>query len=520
MNGVIAFIPLLPLTAAVLIAFGNFSGWLTGVETERFSVKLTMSSIGLVCLLALATLLNALHNHSLDTPPVWHWLELPDFKISLQLFNSPLPSALTCLFALLLFIVMQFSINYMHREPGFHRFFAILNLFAAAMLLLVLSSNMVGTFIGWELAGLSSYLLIGYFQQRPMAVTNATRVFLTNRIGDAGFIFGLGLSYSWLGSLEWQILQENIGHLTSAQRNALAFSFTIAACAKSAQWPFTHWLARAMEGPTPSSSIFYGGIMVHAGVYLLWLLQPLFEQAPLMMLIIAAIGLITAVYSFLVGLTQTDIKSSLVYATSAQVGLMFLECGLGFWQLALWHLAAHAVVRSYLLLTAPSLMHKVHGSPIKPVSPKLAQLQWAYVASLQRGWLEALIDWAIIKPVRGLAHDLNNFDEHILDRLIGAPLPAIRRISSLAQFREQKLGARLDNDADEFAQGSGLAGKLTQWCATLFQWFEARFVLRNHRKSPITIGRQLGHTAHKFERLILRPRNLVLFVFILLLSSF
>ena len=172
---------------------------------------------------------------------------------------------LAALFAILLFIIIRFSVNYLHREAGFHRFFFLLSLFASAMLLLVLSGNAIGTFIGWEIAGLCSYLLIAYAYDRPVAAFNATRVFVTNRIGDAGFILGMGLSYTWAKGLDWSQLNALSTQLTSGQASAIAFCFAVAAFAKSAQIPFAPWLARAAEGPTPSSAGFYGAIMVHAG---------------------------------------------------------------------------------------------------------------------------------------------------------------------------------------------------------------------------------------------------------------
>ncbi|MGZ8162516.1 MAG: proton-conducting transporter transmembrane domain-containing protein, partial [Methylobacter sp.] len=257
-----------------------------------------------------------------------------------------------------------------------------------------------------------------------------------------------------------------------------------------------------------------------AGVYLLILLQPVFEQAPFAMAVVAVGGLTTAVYGFIVGLTQTDIKSSLVFASSGQLGLMFLECGLGFWQLAGWHLCAHAVVRAYQVLTAPSILHNVHDLPIKPVAPAIAGLRWVYIASLQRFWLDQMTDRALVNPIRRLARDLSNFDDYIVDHIMGVPAPAIRAISTLAQLEEQAIGARLDNDSNNFAHGSGLAGKLTEWAAAVTHWFEDRFVLHGIGKDAIDYGRQLGHAANKFEQLILRPRYLVLFVFITLLVAF
>lgn len=134
------------------------------------------------------------------------------------------------------------------------------------MLLLVLSGNAVGTFIGWEIAGLCSYLLIAYYYERPVAAQNATRVFVTNRIGDAAFLLGIGLSYAWAGDVNWARLTSASAQLSTGQATVIALCFAVAACVKSAQIPFTPWLARAMEGPTPSSAIFYGAVMVHAGL--------------------------------------------------------------------------------------------------------------------------------------------------------------------------------------------------------------------------------------------------------------
>ncbi|MEQ1635155.1 MAG: proton-conducting transporter membrane subunit [Methylococcales bacterium] len=520
MDALVVLVPLMPFIAALITGVGHCSGFIEDEASENTTASLAMGAITLSCLFAFVTLVGDLTANNTGIFSIGNWLQIGGFSIPLNFITTGLNTRLASLFALLLLIVFHFSRNYMHREIGFHRFFCILNLFAAAILLLVLSGNSVGSFFGWEIAGLCSYLLIAYFYERPTSVINATRVFITNRIGDAAFIFGIGLSFVWLGSFQWHNINTAAVQLTPGKANAIALSFTIAAFVKSAQLPFTPWLARAMEGPTPSSAVFYGAIMIHAGVYLLCLLQPLLEQTPLVMRLIAATGLLTALYSYFVGLTQTDIKSSLVFATSGQLGLMFLECGLGWWTLATWHLGAHAIVRGYLLLTAPSLMHNTHDNPIKPVQPAFAKLKWAYVASIQRGWLEPLSDWVIVKPVRGLANDLSHFDEHFITHLMGVAAPAIQTMSSLALRKEHGLGARLDNEADEFAQGSGLAGKLTQWSAALVNWFEGRFVLRNQKTVAGGLGRQLGHAAHKFERLILRPRMLVLFVFILLLTAF
>ena len=520
MENLVIFIPLLPLLAASCIGILHLFNFLEGEKSERTTARIANYAIGLSCLLALALLGTDLFSQNNDIFIVGKWLEVSNLSMQLCFFTNGFSLKLATLFSILLFIVTRFAVNYMHREAGFHRFFFILSLFSAAMLALVLSANAVGTFVGWEIAGLCSYLLIGYMYDRQNATQNATRVFITNRIGDAGFIAGIGFSYLWLGNINWLEMGDLAGQIANQQIELCALCFALAAFVKSAQLPFSPWLARAMEGPTPSSAIFYGAVMIHAGVYLLFLIQPLLAHAPLVSGLIAVVGLFTAIYATVVGLTQTDIKSSLIFATSGQLGLLFLECGLGFWELARWHLCAHAIVRAYQLLISPSLLHNVKHNPIKPVNAYLAKNTRFYTYALQRFWLEPLTDLIVVKPIQHLADDLNYFDKHILDNLMGSPAPAIRAISSLAQAKEQKIGARLNNIDDSFAQGSGLAGQLTQWSATCLDWFESRFILRGVSKDAIDYGRRLGRIANQIELMLLKPRYLALFVFITLLVAF
>ncbi len=518
MDALVILIPLMPLLAAALIGLGHLFGRLDGESSEHITADIASWAISMSCLLTLALLGADLLDKNIGFYSAGQWLNSDMLDIQFNFICQGFNVRLAMLFSVLLAIITRFSIDYLHREAGYHRFFFILSLFSSAMLLLVLSGNIICTFIGWEVAGLCSYLLVGYAYDRPVATANATRIFVTNRIGDVGFLLGTGLAFAWVDSINWNNINAASAQLSLGEATSLALCFTVAAFAKSAQLPFTPWLARAMEGPTPSSAVFYGAVMVHAGVYLIILLRPIFEHAPLAMALIAIVGLLTAIYSYVVGLTQTDVKSSLIFASSGQLGLMFLECGLGFWQLAGWHLCAHAVVRCYQFLTAPALMHNVRN--LRTTSLMRNIPTWIYVASLQRFWLDPITDWALVKPVRGLAHDLSYFDDHIVDWLMGAPDPAIRAISSLAQLEERMIGAQLDNNSDKFARGSGLAGKLTEWTAAILHWFEDRFVLRGIGKDAINYGRQLGHIANMIEHSVLRPRYLVLFVFITLLVAF
>src|SRR5690606_30610786 len=256
-------------------------------------------------------------------------------------------------------------------------------------------------------------------------------------IGVAGFVLGIGLSFFYADAVNWDDLNNIATQLSMPTATVIALCFTIAAFCKSAQLSFSPWLARAMEGPTPSSAIFYGAVMIHSGVFLVIMLQPLIEQAPFVMILLAVTGFFTAAYSFIVGWTQTDVKSSLCFAITGQIGLMFMECGLGLWELAVWHLGAHAIVRCYHVLTSPSFMANVHGSPVKALSPHLQKIRWLYIASIQRFWLDPITDRVLTRPVKGLGEDLNFFDDYVIDRAMGDPVSSSRSISTLTQLEEK-----------------------------------------------------------------------------------
>ncbi|MGJ0484559.1 MAG: proton-conducting transporter transmembrane domain-containing protein [Methylomicrobium sp.] len=520
MDSLVILIPLLPFGAAVILGLGILFDGLNGEQKEGLTAGISLWAVTMSALLALTLYGADLFGQNRGSFNLGTWLQSDTFKVSVNFITQGIGLRLSALFGILLAIVVRFSINYMHREAGFHRFFFVLVLFSAAMQWLVLAGNAVGTFAGWEIAGLCSYLLIAYAYDRPVAAVNAARVFVTNRIGDAAFIIGIGLSYAYAESIDWMKLNTLAVQLSPGEATGIAFCFAVAAFVKSAQLPFTPWLLRALEGPTPSSAVFYGSVMVHAGVFLVCLLQPVFEISSFAMGALAVVGLATAVYAYLLGLTQTDVKTSLIAATSVQTGLMFFECGLGLWQLASWHLCAHVIVRGYQLLVAPSLMHNVLGNPIKPVNPILSKNYWLYTISLQRFWLDFLTDCLFVRPIGRLSHDLRYFDDYIIDRILGSPAPAMRAISSLAQYEEQKIGARLDTASDLFAQGSGLAGKLAEWTSAVIHAFENRFMLRGSGKNAANLGRRIGQSANRFEAYIVRPRYLVLFIFITLLVAF
>lgn len=520
MEFLIALIPLFPLLAAFFIGIGNLLGKINGEAGESMTSNAATGAITMSCILALLLLGADLFGKNATTYTLGQWLSSDSLEIQAVFITSGFNTVITALFAILLFIVTRFSVNYMHREAGFHRYFFILSLFSAAMLLLVSAGSAVGTFIGWEIAGLSSYLLIGYAYDRQVPTGNATRVYVTNRIGDAGFVLGIGLSYFYAGTINWLELNAMAEHLTMPTVTVIALCFAVAAFVKSAQLPFSPWLARAMEGPTPSSAIFYGSVMIHAGVFLVIMLQPLFEQAPFIMVLLAIAGFVTAVYSFIVGLTQTDVKSSYSFAISGQLGLIFLECGLGLWELAAWHLCAHAIVRCYQVLTAPALMHNVIGNPIKPVGHMLRNSRWLYIASIQRFWLDPIADRTLARPILGIGQDLDYIDSYVVDRAMGDPILFSRSISTLNQL-EQKIMAveQRDYGHHQFGRGNGIAGKMMEWVGNIFGWFEERLVIQAIGMNIVDLGRRIGQAANTFEELMLKPRYLALFVFIVLLIA-
>jgi NADH:ubiquinone oxidoreductase subunit 2 (subunit N) len=434
------------------------------------------------------------------------WLASGEIRIAISFTLDPLALSLATLTASICLLTLRFSVNYLHREPGFQRYFMILSLFSGAMLLILTAGNLLLLFIGWELAGVSSYLLIAYSYERSQAAESATRAFLTSRIGDAGFLLAIFLCLAWAGSLEWPDVAAGSGQLSRLQVGLILVALSLPALAKSGQIPFAGWVARALEGPTPSSAIFYGSLMIHAGVYLLIRLEPLFQQAPSPMSMLALLGLATALYGWLSGLTQTDMKASLMFATTTQVGLMFLECGLGWFELAAWHLSLHAIWRAYHFLHAPGLMHLTRARA-RPIPHWLQARKGLYTAALQRFWLDPAADWLLVHPTRQLAQDIQTFDEEVVNRLAGLPAQA-SAISSLADWEERRAGAV----SDKAAGASGVLGSLMDQLANLLYWLEEHLVLKGGGEGLQTAIRVLGAYLAKIESLLSLPRYLLLLI--------
>jgi len=508
-------VPLLPLLAAAGIGLGYIGGWNRDEAGERFTAALATTAAASSLLLLLVIDGFALLHGIPGQVSHGIWLHSGDYVVQLSFNLDALGLSLATLVALIALLTLRFSINYLHRESGFQRFFMLLCLFMSAMLLIVLAGNALFTFIGWELAGVSSYLLIAFALDRPVASVNASRAFVTNRIGDAGFIIALSLSLFWLDSVEWPAILACTNNLEMLQVGLIAATFLLPALVKSAQVPFTPWITRALEGPTPSSAVFYGALMVHAGVYLVIRLEPLLLQVPVLMMTLALLGGATALYGFLVSLVQTDVKSALMFSTIGQTGLMFLACGLGWFTFAAWHLAAHAAWRAYQFLSAPALMHLTDSRPSRPVPGWLQRRKWLYTATLQRFWLDNVADWLLVRPTRQLAQDTQAFDQQVVNRLVGLPGSA-SAVSSLAQweaFRHGRTG-RVVGDSGDVGHGRGAIGRLLEAIAALLHWFEEHLVLKGGDVGVLNLVQRLGTVLARIDVLLSEPRYLILLIVI------
>ena len=501
-------IPLLPLLGTLWIAVGYMLNMNRGEEGEWHTAFVATTAASLSFLTAGYNALNAMLSGSPGHITTGEWFNSGELIINVSFMLDTLGLTMSLLVSFIALLMLRFSVNYLHREAGFQRFFMILLLFTSAMQLIVLAGNSVLAFVGWELAGVSSYLLIAYAWDRPVATANATAAFITNRIGDTGFIAGIVLSVIWLGGAEWTMLN-NTGSLENLQIDLIVGCFLLAALAKSAQLPFSAWITRALEGPTPSSAIFYGSLMVHAGIFLLLRLEPLLSQAPPMMTLIAVLGLLTALYGWLTGLVQTDIKTSLMLSTVSQAGLMLLWIGVGWFDLAAWHLVLHAIWRAYQFLNSPSMMHMVNRAA-RPVPAWLASLRWLHTASLQRFWLDPLANWLLVRPTIALSRDVQDFDEEVVSRVVGLPAQA-RAISSVQHWEAHKQGANA-GDENKIGQARGMLGHIMESTASMLYWFEDRLVLKGGGEGLIGLIQRLGIFANHIEHLLSQPRYLLLLI--------
>jgi NADH-quinone oxidoreductase subunit L len=288
------------------------------------------------------------------------WIPAGNFEIQANFYVDALTACLLIVVTTIGLLVHVYSIGYMAHDPGYWRFFAYLNLFMFSMLLLVLADNFLVVFVAWELVGLSSYLLIGFWTKKRSAALAAKKAFIVNRVGDVGFALGIMLIFASLGTLNIREVIERIGELDHGVILAISLLIFAGAMGKSAQFPLHVWLPDAMEGPTPVSALIHAATMVNAGVYLVARTSPIFAHAQEALVVVAGIGIFTAILAASIAMTQTDIKRVLAYSTLSQLGYMFAALGVGAFTAAIFHLMTHGFFKGLLFLGSGSVIHAVH----------------------------------------------------------------------------------------------------------------------------------------------------------------
>ena len=293
---------------------------------------------------------------------VYTWATIGKSAFEIALYFDRLSAVMTLIVTGIGSLIHIYSIGYMHEDSSFARFFAYLNLFLFFMLLLVLGRSLLVMFVGWEGVGLASYLLIGFWFEDPVNAKAGKKAFITNRVGDAGFLLGIFLLYNALGTLDMdRINAAFLAGTVGVSASLVGVCLFIGATGKSAQIPLHVWLPDAMAGPTPVSALIHAATMVTAGVYMIARLNGLYLHAPEASTLIAWTGAATAFFAATVAITQTDIKKVLAYSTVSQLGFMFVALGVGAYGVAVFHLLTHAFFKACLFLGAGSVIHALSG---------------------------------------------------------------------------------------------------------------------------------------------------------------
>lgn len=412
---------LAPVLLVLVFCLSSLVGW---QPSERLSARLTQSSVltGLTAsLFVYVGMLVTGSRHVVIELGDWVALQTHDTANAYHFHLKFVFDRLSVPFLLLTFVLVgtvgAFANHYLHRERGYGRFFAFYSLFLLGMVTATLAGTVETLFLGWELVGLSSALLVAFFHDRPSPVRNGQRVWGVYRVADAALLVaavalhqvdGAGDFAAMTGSEAWPYGEATI---SSGAALAIGLLLLLAAAGKSGLLPFCEWLPRAMEGPTPSSAVFYGALSVHLGVYLLLRVSPLIQQSVLLSAIVIMLGLATAAYAAIVTRAQTDVKAALAFASLTQVGLITAEIGLGWQYLALAHIVGHACFRTLQLLRAPSVLQD-HQSLENAAGTRIGVSQsqaqagvsdlWRYRFAYHRGQLDTAIDRFVVAPFLGV----------------------------------------------------------------------------------------------------------------------
>ncbi|HUQ91181.1 MAG TPA: proton-conducting transporter membrane subunit [Bryobacteraceae bacterium] len=407
-------------------------GWLLGwTPKEPVIVRSAKLIYGLatVAVAGLAASMWSAGVHSISAGS-GSWYAVRNFEIPMVLSVDRLSLPFTALTVVLVGLVAIFSQRYLHRDPGFHRFFVLLHLFAFGALLVFTAGSFDLLIGGWELICVSSALLVAFFQSRPEPARSAIRVYITYRTCDTGLMIGAFVLHHVAGSTLYTTVfngswPKQDPALVGASATLIGLLFLLAAMGKSAQVPFSGWMPRAMEGPTPSSAIFYGAISVHVGAYLLLRAQPLLAASAHASAAVILVGALSAIHGTMVARVCTDAKTSLAYSSISQLGLIFIEIGFGLSWVAVVHIAGHAIVRTLQFLKAPSILHEHHemhaaagghlaktGAHFEALIPEGMRL-WLYRLALDRGHHDAILDRFAARSLRRFALRMTTLEERL-----------------------------------------------------------------------------------------------------------
>ena len=332
--------------------------------TRRGAGYLATTSVGvsfITALVSFAALLGESPDDRSHPSTLWHWLTAGPYHFNLRILVDPLSTFMMLVVAGVGFLIVWYSIGYMDGDDEERRYFAYMALFVFSMLLLVQGGNLLMLLAGWGLVGLSSYLLIGFWHDRPSAVAAAKKAFVMNAVGDATMALSLFLVIQRTGSLDFETVFPQAGTFGGWAANLIALGLLGGAVAKSAQLPLQTWLPDAMEGPTPVSALIHAATMVTAGVYLIVRTHAFFEAAPRVEELAAGLGAATLLLAGLIALVQTDIKRVIAYSTMSQIGYMFLGAGLGAYANGMFHLMTHAFFKALLFMAAGIVIHALAG---------------------------------------------------------------------------------------------------------------------------------------------------------------
>jgi len=362
----LVWVPLAPLVGSVLagVLGTKFGGNVIG---RNASHSATILGVLVAFVLSVSTLLSVLDGaHFNET--LYTWMQVGSIKMEIGFLIDGLTAMMMCVVTFVSLMVHLYTVGYMHEDDGYNRFFAYISLFTFSMLMLVMSNNLLQLFFGWEAVGLVSYLLIGFWFNKPTAIFANMKAFLVNRVGDFGFILGIGLIVAFGGTLSYSEVFSQSGALAQLQLpgtdwnlvTVICICLFIGAMGKSAQFPLHVWLPDSMEGPTPISALIHAATMVTAGIFMVSRMSPLFELSDVALNFVLVIGAITALFMGFLGIIQNDIKRVVAYSTLSQLGYMTVALGASAYSVAVFHLMTHAFFKALLFLGAGSVIMGVH----------------------------------------------------------------------------------------------------------------------------------------------------------------